>query len=282
MNPPQDRQAAVRDARQARDPALRLVLVYAVFAALWILVSDQGVATWLSDARDLHRANTLKGWLFVAVTSALLFSLVRRLLRQMLSVSQRELEAQQKRVEALQLLATIADNSTDAIFAKDAAGRYLLFNREAARVTGVSEAQILGHDDTAAFPPEQAAMIRANDCRVLAENAVITREETLSTVAGDRVYQATKGPLRRADGAVIGLFGISRDITERQHAEVELRRSIEELERFNRLAVGRELDMVRLKRQVNALSQRLGETPPYALGFDPPAAVAAPGGKAPA
>lgn len=278
MNPAQERQAAAYDDRQVRDPALRLVLAYAVFAALWILVSDEAVILQFRDARELHLANTLKGWLFVAITSVLLFALVRRLLRQMLLASQRELAARQQRVEALQLLAAIADNSTDAIFAKDGAGRYLLFNREAARVTGVSEAEILGRDDTAAFPPQQAAMIRANDRRVLAENAVITGEETLSTVDGERVYLATKGPLRGADGELIGLFGISRDITGRHHAEVELRRSLEELERFNRLAVGRELDMVHLKRQVNALAQRLGEAPPYALGFEESAAA---GGKLP-
>lgn len=58
--------------------ALFPALAYAVFAALWILVSDQ-VVTWLfSDPVHVALANTLKGWLFVAVTALLLFLLLRR------------------------------------------------------------------------------------------------------------------------------------------------------------------------------------------------------------
>jgi tyrosyl-tRNA synthetase len=45
-------------------------------------------------------------------------------------------------------------------------------------------------------------------------------------------------------------------------------RTYQELERFNRVMVGRELDMIELKRQVNALSMALGQQPPYPLGFD--------------
>ncbi|MBK7767994.1 MAG: PAS domain-containing protein [Sulfuritalea sp.] len=168
---------------------------------------------------------------------------------------------------ALQLLSTISDSSSDAIFAKDLQGRYLLFNRECARVLGKTAEQALGHDDSALFPLPQAAMIRANDRRVLAEQRINTYEEALSTADGERVYLATKGPLRDADGQVIGLFGISRDITERTKAETELRRNIEQLERFNRVAVDRELDMIRLKQQVNALSRQLGQAPPHALAF---------------
>lgn len=72
---------------------------------------------------------------------------------------------------------------------------------------------------------------------------------------------------------VIGMFGISRDITECQQAETALRRNIGELERFNGVAVGRELEMIGLKRQVNALSRQLGLVTPFAPDFaDSPAA----------
>lgn len=57
------------------------------------------------------------------------------------------------------------------------------------------------------------------------------------------------------------------DILGRKEAEVEARRHIDELERFHRAAVGRELDMIRLKREVNALAQELGRVAPYDLAF---------------
>lgn len=57
------------------------------------------------------------------------------------------------------------------------------------------------------------------------------------------------------------------DISTRKAAEDEARRHINELERFHRASVGRELDMIRLKREVNALAQELGRASPYDLGF---------------
>lgn len=247
--------------------ALRIVLAYAVFAGLWILVSDEALGWLLRDPARLVIASTIKGWLFVAVTSLLLFGFIRRRLDQAMAASRREIEAQTEKARALQLLATIADNSTDAIFAKDLEGRYLVFNRECARVVGKTDEQVVGSDDTVLFPPAQAALIRDNDLRVLADDHISTYEEVLDTADGRRNFLATKGPLRDGDGRVVGIFGIARDITERQRAETALRETIEELERFNRLAVGRELDMVRLKQQVNALSQQLGLPPPYGLNF---------------
>lgn len=49
----------------------------------------------------------------------------------------------------------------------------------------------------------------------MAEKCINTYEEVLSMRGSERVYLATKGPLRDRDGQVIGVFGISRDITER-------------------------------------------------------------------
>jgi hypothetical protein len=48
---------------------------------------------------------------------------------------------------------------------------------------------------------------------------------------------------------------------------MDLERHVEELERFNRLAVGREQRMIELKRQVNELSEKLGREPPYDVSF---------------
>ena len=56
----------------------RVVLVYAVFAAGWILFSDSVVNMWLSDPDAVVAASTLKGWAFVAVTSLLLWGVLRR------------------------------------------------------------------------------------------------------------------------------------------------------------------------------------------------------------
>jgi PAS domain S-box-containing protein len=210
----------------ARAPAdvLRVVLAYAVFASLWNLLSDTVVHLLVSDPARIVLVSTIKGWLFVAVTTLLLYALIRRLRDLALAGACAELAAQAEKARALQLLAAIADNSSDAIFAKDFQGRYLMVNREVERVVGKTAEEMLGQDDTALFPP-QAETIRANDRRVMDENRTTTYEETLATAEGERTFLATKGPLHDAQGQVNGIFGISRDITERHQAHAMLRKS---------------------------------------------------------
>ncbi|MBS1228414.1 MAG: luxQ [Proteobacteria bacterium] len=210
--------------RRTPDAALRVVLVYAAFAGLWILLSDHLLALLLHDPQTIALVSTVKGWLFVAVTSLLLYGLIKRLAAQVAATSTRELAAQNERIRTQQLLDVIADSSPDAIFAKDKAGRYLLFNRETARLIGKRAGEAIGFDDTALFPPQQAAMIRANDVQVIAAMQVKTYEETIATVDGERTFLAIKGPLRDESGEVIGIFGISRDITERKNAELKIQR----------------------------------------------------------
>ncbi len=225
---------AASAAARAPVDVLRAVLAYAAFACLWILLSDMLVGWLVSDPARIVLVSTLKGWLFVVVTSLLLYVLIRRLRDQVLAGARQELAALAETTRALQLLATIADNSSDAIFAKDREGRYVLVNRSVERAVAKTAAQMVGHDDTVLFPL-QAEAIRANDRRVMDENRTITYEETIATAEGERVFLATKGPLHDGHGAVSGMFGISRDITERYQALRQLAESQAHLARLNRL-----------------------------------------------
>jgi len=129
---------------------------------------------------------------------------------------------QQARLRSMALVQAIADGSSDAIFAKDLAGRYLLCNVGAAKAIGRSPEQVLGRDDRALFPPQTAAVIEANDQITIGANRVATYEETIETAAGTATFLATKGPLRDEQGRVIGVWGISRDISERKRLDDEL------------------------------------------------------------
>ncbi len=55
-----------------------VVLLYAAFAALWILLSDRAVEMLFSSPAAITLASTLKGWFFVLVTSLLLYGLMRQ------------------------------------------------------------------------------------------------------------------------------------------------------------------------------------------------------------
>jgi hypothetical protein len=92
-------------------------------------------------------------------------------------------------------------------------------------------------------------------------------------VRGELWLEGHSMPVREPDGGTVW-HGVATDITERKQAEEELRRRAgelaranEELMRYNRVLVGRELRMIELKKEVDELSQRLGQSPPFRLEF---------------
>jgi PAS domain S-box-containing protein len=68
---------AADNERPATVGLLQPVLTYSLFASLWILFSDQAVSVLFHDPAQIVLASTLKGWLFVAVTSGLLYILLK-------------------------------------------------------------------------------------------------------------------------------------------------------------------------------------------------------------
>jgi PAS domain S-box-containing protein len=142
---------------------------------------------------------------------------------------------QQRRVErdlrlADHLLETALETTTDAVYMKDASGRYLMLNRAAAACFGRLASEVVGHDDTEFFVPQEAAALMAMDRSVLASGLTTTADEVVSTETGTRYFQSTKGVYLDDGGRPAGIFGISRDVTEQRRADDEHRRFQEALE----------------------------------------------------
>ncbi len=198
-------------------------VVRAVPGMDWFLVSKMDKSELYAGALRESIIVGMAGLLALFGAGATLY-LFRQ--RKQLTLANRMHQAQAERLQALRLLAAISDSSTDAIFVKDLEGHYLLFNREAGRVTGKAPADVLGRDDSTLFPPDQAVDTRVNDQEVIALNQTITFEEKLNTVDGEVTFLATKGPLRDTEGKLIGVFGVSRDITALKDAESTLKESM--------------------------------------------------------
>ncbi|MFZ4539241.1 ATP-binding protein [Propionivibrio sp.] len=125
------------------------------------------------------------------------------------------------------LFDAILQGTTDAIYAKDLEGRYLLFNRTAGRMVGKSEEEVLGKDDYFLFPPAEAKIVIDGDRKVLAGESAVRYEEVLTEDTGRQItLLTTKGPIFDRSGKKVGLFGNTRDITERKEAETRLTQAL--------------------------------------------------------
>lgn len=133
-----------------------------------------------------------------------------------------------------QELRTILDNVDAYIYLKDTEGRYLFANRAVRELWHAEMEDVIGFGDEKFFDPPTAANIRSNDQRVLGAGETLRVEETntVSTTGKTAIYQSTKLPLRRDDGRIYALCGISIDITFRKQAENALRESEETFRRL--------------------------------------------------
>jgi hypothetical protein len=75
--------------------------------------------------------------------------------------------------------------------------------------------------------------------------------------------------IRDPGGEAMGVVLVFRDMTERKRTDKALRENYEELTRFNRAAVGRELRMIELKKEVNRLCIEAGLPTRYTIGSEP-------------
>jgi PAS domain S-box-containing protein len=134
--------------------------------------------------------------------------------------------------EALQnertLLRTVIDNVPDLIYSKDQLCRKTLANLADVLHTGArSEAEVIGKDDFAFHPKEIAEKFFADDQSVIQTGEpLLNKEEYAIDDKGQKKWLVTsKFPLRNERDQIIGLVGITHDITKRKQEEEIIERS---------------------------------------------------------
>lgn len=173
------------------------------------------------------------------------------------------------------------DSIGDAVLTTDAEGWVTFLNPVGVALTGWTSAEAMGqpaqrvfqviHEDTGAPFDDLVSRVLREKCTIALANhaALVTKD-------GRRIpVEDSAAPITDAGGNVIGVVLVFHDVTaKRQAAEQilrqmkDLREANEDLSRFNRVAVDRELRMVELKKEVNALCQRSGEAARYPLAFE--------------
>lgn len=127
-------------------------------------------------------------------------------------------------------LQTLLDYAPMVIFLKDRQGRYCLVNRQFEILCGLSRTQILGRTDLEIFSLSTAQFFQNRDQQIMSLGVPLEFEEKLEFSNGKRAYLTNKFPLFDEQGQILGLGGISLDITEQKEREIELRELNDRLE----------------------------------------------------
>ncbi len=138
-------------------------------------------------------------------------------------------QSEQQLQESYGLFNSVINSANALIFVKDLAGKYLLVNQLMAEVFDCNPQDFLGKDDTQLYPLEIAQNIQALDRKLLQDGVPQTFEQRVPIRDEVRAFLTSKTPYYDADNKIIGLIGISRDITELQQVR-------EERDRFFRLS----------------------------------------------
>jgi len=157
----------------------------------------------------------------------------------------------------------IAENIQEGIMLLSKDFKILWANKKIMGLSGLKEDEVFGgycyaithHLDEPCKPPHDACPIH----EVLATGKAVSVTHTHFDKEGNKFYaEVSAYPVKNEKGEVIQFIHVARDITERIKSEEEIKKKVFDLERFNKLAVGRELMMKELKTRIAELEKELG------------------------
>ncbi len=233
------------DTRRQRYEALRIVGLYVVFAALWILLSDRLLLKLFPGDDALDQWETIKGWSFVAVTGALLYKLIKQRITLLLAAQQARLQSDRQFGETFEQAAVgMAHIGID--------DHWLLVNDKLCRILGYSAEELRQLTLRDVTHPEDISACERN-CQLLRAGAVdtYTADERYLRKDGTALWvELTLSLHRDATGAPRYLIAVIQDIDARKTAESLARQSSSALD-------------AALLQLVSTLAAAVGKRDPY-------------------
>lgn len=184
-------------------------------AAAQLMNSDKPLATVAEDlnfSSAAHFSKTFKQYMNISPT---------QYRNNYINTLEKRQKNSFKEIEkAYALLNNIIDESPDLVFYKDINGIMMGCNQALCRIIGMSKNEIIGRTDYDLFPREKAEHFIRRDGMIFRTNRPYKNEEWMVYPDGQkRKFEVYKAPFHDSDGNILGLIGISRDITDRDTEE---------------------------------------------------------------
>jgi PAS domain S-box-containing protein len=196
--------------------ALRIIFVYALFAAFWIYFSEQAMGFFFRNPDTIIHLGVIKGLLFILVTAALLYRLIIR-------NSQNLKQAEKQIRESAERLNLALAASRMGVWEWDIQTNAIFWSPECLKIMGVESFSETIEQFTRAVHPEDVGGVMAAAERAVAERTVYSREFRILARDGEVVWLSNLGRASYDDtGRPLRMIGTLQDISERKQAEEAL------------------------------------------------------------
>jgi PAS domain S-box-containing protein len=175
-------------------------------------------------------------------------------------ISERK-EAEQALRESRATARGLLDATQESLLLLDKEGIIIAVNETAARRHQMTPEEMTGTNHFDLLPQKLRESRRLHFNNVLQTG----NPEGFEDIRDGMVFHHIYYPVQDKTGSIIGVAIFAQDITERKHMEDELRQNVEELEQFSKLAIGREIKMIQLKKEINELHGQLGQDEKYEI-----------------
>jgi PAS domain S-box-containing protein len=175
-------------------------------------------------------------------------------------ISERK-EAEQALRESRATARGLLDATQESLLLLDKEGIIIAVNQTAARRHQKTPEELFGANRFDLLPQNLRESRRFHFNNVLQTGNPVDFEDVRDGMVLHHIYY----PVQDKTGAIIGVAIFAQDISERKHMEEELTQNVEELERFRKLAIGREIKMIQLKEEINELLDQSGQGEKYKI-----------------
>ena len=170
----------------------------------------------------------------------------------------KEKEAEEKIKKSEKRFSDLVNSSSDWIWEIDNDGKYTYVSEGVEKLLGYKSKEVIGKTPFDFMENSEAERIKKILKEVISKQQPIKDLENLNlTKTGEKVYFLTNGvPILDNDKNIIGYRGVDKNISKEKEVEEAKKKQILELERLNRLMVGRELKMIELKKELEILKAK--------------------------
>ena len=241
--------------------ATGVTLLYLLIGSFWIYFSDTLAMALTSSEDQFLILSTYKGWFYVFFTATLLFLVLNRFVSRI-----RQAQQQLRESEDRYHIATSAANI--GVWDRDIVNDRLVWDEQMTRIYGIRSKEFSGAYEVwkqCIHPDDRDRVEQDVKAAKHGEKDFDTEFRIVRPNGEVRNIKAFGKVFRDKAGKPVRMTGVNYDVTESRQIEETLLAHNEELERFNRAAIERELRMVELKAEINDLHRQLGQTVPYVV-----------------